>query len=190
MIILGLEHSAQFLDIVASHERGEIPQTVMWGSCPTRFDPSQAPAGFHTAFMWEKLPYGLRGNPENWDQEREKHARRMLQTWTEYAPNLADSLLDYSAQTPLTPNELFRTCEGETFWSALCRMAKPAIIGPLPALDVIERTFRIFTSAVRPATRAVISPAFPDITALRCCWPDLGIELESVFGNLVRPRYS
>ena len=101
MIILGLEHSAQFLQIVASHERGEIPQAVMWGSCPTRFDPSQAPIGFHTAFMWEKLPYGLRGNPENWDQEREKHARGMLQTWTEYAPNLADSLLDYSAQTPL-----------------------------------------------------------------------------------------
>ena len=55
MTILGLEHSAEFLDIVTSHERGEIPQTVMWGSCPTNFDPSQAPPGFHTAFMWEKV---------------------------------------------------------------------------------------------------------------------------------------
>jgi phytoene dehydrogenase-like protein len=28
----------------------------MWGSCPTVFDPSQAPPGQHTGFMWEKLP--------------------------------------------------------------------------------------------------------------------------------------
>jgi phytoene dehydrogenase-like protein len=44
MMILGLEDVAQFHDIVAAHERGEIPRTVMWGACPTQFDPSQAPA--------------------------------------------------------------------------------------------------------------------------------------------------
>jgi phytoene dehydrogenase-like protein len=101
MTILGLEDSAQFTDIVNGHEAGEIPRTVMWGSCPTVFDASQAPAGFHTAFMWEKLPYKLRGNASNWDSERDEHARRMLDVWTEYAPNLRDSLLEYSAQTPL-----------------------------------------------------------------------------------------
>jgi phytoene dehydrogenase-like protein len=101
MMILGLEDSARFSDIVRSHESGEIPATIMWGSCPTVFDPSQAPGGFHTAFMWEKLPYNLRGNPANWDRERDGHARHMLDVWSEYAPNLRESLLDYSAQTPL-----------------------------------------------------------------------------------------
>jgi phytoene dehydrogenase-like protein len=101
MIILGLEHSSQFLDIVRGHERGEIPETVMWGSCPTLFDPSQAPPGFHTAFMWEKSPYRLRGDAIHWDSERERHARRMLKVWTEYAPNLESAVLDYRAQSPL-----------------------------------------------------------------------------------------
>jgi phytoene dehydrogenase-like protein len=101
MTILGLEHSDQFLDIVAKHETGDIPATVMWGSCPTIFDPSQAPPGFHTAFMWEKLPYNLRGDPSNWDRERQAHAQQMLDLWTEYAPNLKDAVLDYSAQSPL-----------------------------------------------------------------------------------------
>jgi phytoene dehydrogenase-like protein len=62
MVIMGLDHFDQFGDIVSHHEAGTIPPTVMWGACPTAFDPSQAPAGMHTAFMWEKLPYRLRGN--------------------------------------------------------------------------------------------------------------------------------
>ena len=101
MTILGLEHSDQFMEIVGRHETGDIPSTVMWGTCPTVFDPSQAPPGFHTAFMWEKLPYNLHGNPANWDREREAHAAQMLDLWTEYAPNLRDAVLDYSAQSPL-----------------------------------------------------------------------------------------
>jgi phytoene dehydrogenase-like protein len=101
MVILGLEESSQFLDIVQRHEEGRIPPTVMWGSCPTVFDPSQAPVNFHTAFMWEKLPYGLHGDPGNWDRERELHARQMPNVWMEYAPNLGDDVLDFFAQSPL-----------------------------------------------------------------------------------------
>jgi phytoene dehydrogenase-like protein len=65
----------------------------MWGACPTVFDPSQAPCGKHTAFMWEKLPYRLHGNPANWDAVRDDHGRDMLALWTQHAPNLADSVL-------------------------------------------------------------------------------------------------
>ncbi len=43
MIILGLERYTQFGEIVAAHESGQIPPTVMWGACPTLFDPTQAP---------------------------------------------------------------------------------------------------------------------------------------------------
>lgn len=101
MVILGLEHASQFREIVSSHEAGRIPPSrVMWGSCPTVFDPSQAPPGRHTAFLWEKLPYALGGDPANWDREKDPHARRILAAWAEFAPNLRDSLLAYSAQTP------------------------------------------------------------------------------------------
>jgi len=57
MVILGLDRFEQFHEIVDAHERGEIPGTVSWGSCPTHFDPNHGRDGVHTAFMWEKLPY-------------------------------------------------------------------------------------------------------------------------------------
>src|SRR5262249_4731025 len=38
MVILGLQGIGQFHEIVAGHERGQIPGTVMWGACPTLFD--------------------------------------------------------------------------------------------------------------------------------------------------------
>jgi phytoene dehydrogenase-like protein len=92
MVILGLEGYAQFPQIVAAHEAGDIPPTVMWGATPTVFDPSQAPPGRHTAFMWEKLPYRLRGDPSRWDGEKDAHGDAMLELWTQYAPNLRDAV--------------------------------------------------------------------------------------------------
>ncbi|HEY1365150.1 MAG TPA: NAD(P)/FAD-dependent oxidoreductase [Xanthobacteraceae bacterium] len=101
MVILGLDDVARFEAIVRHHEAGTIPPSVMWGACPTLFDPSQAPKGFHTAFMWEKLPYRLHGDPGNWDRMREAHAGRMLEFWRGYAPNLGDATIDWFARSPL-----------------------------------------------------------------------------------------
>jgi phytoene dehydrogenase-like protein len=114
MVILGLERYEQFHDIVRCHEEGRIPQTVMWGACPTLFDPSQAPAGAHTAFMWEKLPYRLGGDPRRWDAERDAHAARMLELWTGYAPNLAEDVSGWFARSPLdTERSLPNMREGD-----------------------------------------------------------------------------
>jgi len=94
MIVLGLETVDQYHDIVRHHEQGTIPETVMWGCCPSYFDPGQAPDGFHTAFMWEKLPYHLKGDYRNWDREKDAHGRQMLKLWTEFAPNLERAVID------------------------------------------------------------------------------------------------
>ncbi|MGE0312861.1 MAG: phytoene desaturase family protein [Lautropia sp.] len=101
MVILGLEAYDQFPDIVSHHERGEIPPTVMWGATPTVFDPSQAPAGHHTAFMWEKLPYRLNGDPRHWDAAKDAHGREMLELWSRYAPNLGGAVLDRFTRSAL-----------------------------------------------------------------------------------------
>ena len=101
MVILGLEHVDQFPEIVRHHEAGTIPPTVMWGACPTPLDPSQAPSGEHTAFMWEKLPYRVRGDPTRWDQIRDAHGREMLDLWAHYAPNLKDVVIDRFTRSPL-----------------------------------------------------------------------------------------
>jgi phytoene dehydrogenase-like protein len=100
MIILGIDDDETFDHIVRHHDQGTIPPTVMWGSCPTRFDPTQAPNGHHTAFMWEKLPYRLGGHPDNWIRQSARHAETMLSVWSEYAPNLKQSLLEWFAVSP------------------------------------------------------------------------------------------
>ncbi|HEX5477138.1 MAG TPA: NAD(P)/FAD-dependent oxidoreductase [Burkholderiales bacterium] len=114
MVILGLEDYAQFPQIVEAHEQGEIPATVMWGSTPSVFDPSQAPAGRHTAFMWEKLPYRLQGDAHNWDLEKDAHGRHMLEVWSHHAPNLEGAVLDSFTRSALdTERSLPNMREGD-----------------------------------------------------------------------------
>jgi len=107
MVILGLEHVDQFSEIVRHHRQGTVPPPVMWGSCPTIFDPRQAPAAKHTAFMWEKLPYRLGGDPRNWDREKERHGRAMLEVWGRYAPNLRGACIDFFCRSVLDIERTF-----------------------------------------------------------------------------------
>ena len=107
MVILGLEHIRQYPEIVLHHEKGTIPPTVMWGSCPTVFDSSQAPAGKHTAFMWEKLPYHLHGDAKNWDKEKDVHGKIMLDLWTKQAPNLEHDVIDWFTRSALDTERTF-----------------------------------------------------------------------------------
>ena len=102
MVILGLERMSQFSEMVTANECGQFPPTIMWGACPTLFDPSQAPPGRHTAFMWEKMPYALHGDAQNWDREKEAHGKVMLDLWSRFAPNLAaGAVLDAFTRSPL-----------------------------------------------------------------------------------------
>jgi phytoene dehydrogenase-like protein len=107
MVVLGLEHLDQFAEIVRHHEAGTIPPTVMWGACPTLFDPSQAPPGKHTAFMWEKLPYRIHGDPANWDRIKDAHGQAMLQVWRGFAPNLEGAVIDAFTRSPLDVERTF-----------------------------------------------------------------------------------
>ncbi|MCH2373479.1 MAG: NAD(P)/FAD-dependent oxidoreductase [Planctomycetes bacterium] len=116
MVILGLESFEQFHSIVNAHEDGRFPPTVAWGACPTLFDQSQAPAGKHTAFLWEKLPFRIEGDPQRWDEVGKRHADDLLSFWSQYAPNLKETgvVLDQFHTTPLdTTRDLPNMREGD-----------------------------------------------------------------------------
>lgn len=100
MVIMGIDHVDTFLDLARRHDEKMIGPSVLWGATPTALDPSQAPEGHHTAFMWEKTPYALRGSASNWIEEKPKHAKRMFDLWCEYAPNLRTATIDSFAQSP------------------------------------------------------------------------------------------
>ena len=116
MVILGLDRLDQFYEMAMAHERGDMLPPIMWGACPTLFDPDQAPPGRHTAFMWEKLPpYALHGDAQNRDAEQEAHGRAMLALWKHFAPNLAEegTVLDAFTRSPLdTHRSLPNICRG------------------------------------------------------------------------------
>jgi len=82
---------------------GRAPRKEMLQIClPTLHDPSQAPAGKHTAVVWQYAPYRLEaGGPEGWGALREEYAAHVLGLWRSYAPNMtADKILGMKIQDP------------------------------------------------------------------------------------------
>jgi phytoene desaturase len=64
-------------------------------------DPSVAPPGRHSIFLWAQyVPYQLAGGA-HWDDLREQVADRILDVLYRYAPNMRGAILDRFIQTPL-----------------------------------------------------------------------------------------
>ena len=74
----------------------------MNGATPSFHDPTQAPPGKATAFMWQLMTYNLWGNPLNWDKARDEWFKKQLAVWQKFAPNLDDdNILSTDSTTPL-----------------------------------------------------------------------------------------
>ncbi|HVF50890.1 MAG TPA: NAD(P)/FAD-dependent oxidoreductase [Pyrinomonadaceae bacterium] len=64
-------------------------------------DPTLAPAGRHTLFIWgQYYPYELAGGAR-WDDIAGREADKLIDAVTEYAPNVRDSVIERYVQTPL-----------------------------------------------------------------------------------------
>ena len=67
----------------------------------SKADPTLAPPGKHTLFLWgQYYPYTL-ASGENWDAIGDREADRMLETLAAYAPNVKDAVIDRLVETPL-----------------------------------------------------------------------------------------
>src|SRR5262249_20329212 len=119
-----------FSDLVRHHEAGTIPPTVMWGACPTRFDPTQAPPNCHTAFMWEKLPYRLRGRPPKWGKGRAGPGPPILALLEKHAPTLSVGVIGSFTRSPLdVERALPNMREGDLLVGARSNRLQPAVPG-------------------------------------------------------------
>jgi len=80
----GISDTEAILDHADDIEAGVLPETPCGhATVPTVFDPLQAPADLHTG-RWESLvPYDA-----DWDRIKGDYARRCIESWKEYAPNL------------------------------------------------------------------------------------------------------
>jgi len=79
--------------------QGRAPRTEMLQvTVPTLFDPTQAPAGRHTAVVWQYAPYGV---TDGWPGQRDAYAAHLLDLWRSYAPNISqDKILAMKIQDP------------------------------------------------------------------------------------------
>ena len=79
MHIVGLEEYEDLQNLFEDCRSGQLPRKpFMNGATPSFHDPTQAPPGKATAFMWQLMTYNLWGNPLNWDKAR----RRLVQETT------------------------------------------------------------------------------------------------------------
>jgi phytoene dehydrogenase-like protein len=102
-VFLGLDDPAPVYQLYRDADAGRIPEQIMlMGGCPTQRDPTQAPSGHHAAFMWQKVPYNLHGDPGNWDHRKPEQMQAILDFWARYAPNVrSDNLRGAFAGSPL-----------------------------------------------------------------------------------------
>lgn len=131
---VGFESIADFDAMWTNIRRGELPEPPrLYACCPTVHDPTQAPEGFHTAFLWAPAPYELaRGG---WDERAGEYADRCLEAWRRVAPNMtADNVLARRVLSPLdVTRKLTSMPRGGVFHG---RMTQDQLEGfrPLPEL--------------------------------------------------------
>ncbi len=88
---------------------GIIPDDMMGGwFIPTRAEPSQAPSGCHTAYLWVSVPpcpRRWRGSKlagwDAWPELAEPLAKAVTERFEEYAPGFRDLIIERHAMTPL-----------------------------------------------------------------------------------------
>ena len=101
---IGFESVADFRVVFEQVRAGAAPTPPgLYASCPTLFDPSQAPDGHHAALCWAVAPYELaEGGAAAWDAIGPAYAEQCLAMWREAAPNMtADNVLAQRILSPL-----------------------------------------------------------------------------------------
>ena len=103
-IILGIETMQDIQDTYDDCHAGRIPRKPsLIGAAPGQHDPTQAPPGGATAFMWQIAPGRLSpeaGGPEQWDRIRQEFLEQRIDFWSQYAPNLRQAIVDKFGITP------------------------------------------------------------------------------------------
>jgi phytoene dehydrogenase-like protein len=103
MHIVGLDEYQDLVNLFEDCRSGQLPRKpFMNGATPSYHDPTQAPPGKATAFMWQLMTYNLWGNPLNWDKARHEWFYKQLGVWQQFAPNLDENnILSTDSMTPL-----------------------------------------------------------------------------------------
>ncbi|MGH7773376.1 MAG: phytoene desaturase family protein, partial [Candidatus Binatia bacterium] len=89
---IGPEKPSNLEEMWKEIRAGEFPSNPCFHiSCPTQFDPLQAPPGKHTATLFMPVPFELKGKkPVEWVKLKNGFMDKVLNEWRKYATNLTD----------------------------------------------------------------------------------------------------
>ena len=78
------------------------PASSPMSLCATQFDPTRAPNGEHTLYLYSYEPWALDGDPANWDKRRQEIADEKLHALQDVCTNMGDdNILNRFFHTPL-----------------------------------------------------------------------------------------
>ena len=121
---VGFETPGDFARIGGHIEAGNLPEvTGVDFGLTTVFDPSQAPAGGHVAYVGLPAPFDLAdGGADKWPLVAQELGDRMIEKLREYAPNMTDdNILGRFIYTPKNIEEwLPNMVEGDICAGKMC----------------------------------------------------------------------
>ncbi len=87
---------------------------------PSLTDPTVAPPGKHTMSIFvQYAPYNLKEGPADWENQREAFGDAVINTLSEYMPNLKDRILHRQVLSPWDLEQIYGLTEGNIFHGEL-----------------------------------------------------------------------
>jgi phytoene dehydrogenase-like protein len=102
---------------------------------PSLTDPTVAPPGRHTMSIFvQYAPYNLKEGAADWPRQREAFGDAVIDTLSEYAPNLKSLILHRQVLTPWDLEQIYGLTEGNIFHGELS-LEQLAFLRPMPGFS-------------------------------------------------------
>ena len=99
--VVGYDTAEECVRYIRDAYSGRLPEPAAGTWVNSLWDPSQAPAGRHAATGWYFFPPASALTAAEWTEVRETFNDRMLNRWTEFAPNMTrDNVIADKLYTP------------------------------------------------------------------------------------------
>lgn len=175
-------------DLIEHYEeilREEVPKKPrLEASINTLFDPTQAPEGYHTALIWQFVPYAPDGDENKWDEIKEEYAWECIETWREYAPNMTkDNVLSLYAYSPRDITRKMVNMRRGGFHTLAVIPSQVLWRRPLPELGQYRTPIKklyLCGSSTHAHGGILASPGY---NAMQVIADDLGVKDKVKYGN-------
>lgn len=108
--------SVQYLETAFDDAKQGIPprQPALWSVCASALDPSLAPPGMHTLYLFQFAPYELAGG-RDWESIKEEVADSMIETLAQYAPNVRKAVIVRRVTSPVDEERRTGNIKGQGY---------------------------------------------------------------------------